>query len=86
MPDVRGPSLRDRLAWWWMFRDVAASDITLAASGGSVFLELHTRARFKGCIVAETTPDELRLLAEQIRDILDDTETPAVPATSEEIA
>ena len=35
-------------------------------------MELHTRARFKRCIVAETTPDELRLLADQIHDMLDE--------------
>lgn len=73
----RGPRLLDRVRWWWMFRDVHAGDISLAGSGGRVFLELHTTARFKRCIVAETTPDELRLLAEQIHDILSDTPTEA---------
>lgn len=68
-------ALRDRFAWWWTFRDVHASDISLTGSGGRVFLELHTSARFKRCILAETTPDELRLLAEQIHDILDESET-----------
>lgn len=73
----RRQQLLARLAWWWMFRDVHASDMSLTGSGGRVFLELHTTARFKRCIVAETTPDELRLLAEQIQDILSDTPTEA---------
>lgn len=67
------PRLLDRVRWWWTFRDVHASDISLTGSGGRIFLELHTQARFKRCILAETTPDELRLLAEQIHDILNDT-------------
>ncbi|MEV7013322.1 hypothetical protein [Streptosporangium sp. NPDC051022] len=75
MPELWGrrPHLLDRLAWWWTFRDVRATDMSLTASGGSVFLELHTPAWFKRCISAEVTPDELSLLAEQIGDILDDT-------------
>ncbi|WP_326646647.1 hypothetical protein OG884_18620 [Streptosporangium sp. NBC_01755] len=71
---AKRPPLLDRARWWWMFRDVWANDITLAASGGRVFLEMHTRSRYKRCIVVKTTPDELRLLADQIRDMLDDPE------------
>ncbi|MEU4410723.1 hypothetical protein AB0F88_39985 [Streptosporangium sp. NPDC023963] len=66
------PSLLDRARWWWMFRDVTASDVSLTGSGGRVFVELHTRARWKRCIVVEVTPDEARGLSDQIRDMLDE--------------
>jgi hypothetical protein len=68
------PSLLDRARWWWMFRDVRALDVSLTGSGGRVFVELHTRRWFKRCIVAEVTPGELRLLADQIHDVLDEPE------------
>lgn len=53
---------------WWIFRDVDATDISIAASGDQGYLIVHTRCRFKRVLNITVDRDELLLLAEMIRD------------------
>lgn len=62
------PTLRDRLNWWWTFRDVKGEDPTLTVSGDKTTIQFGTRARFKGCLSVEVSPADLRLLRDQLDD------------------
>jgi hypothetical protein len=53
---------------WWIFRDVDATGIEIAASGDEGYLIIHTRSRFKRVIAVTVDRAELLGLAGMIRE------------------